>query len=109
MKDCGTVLIDFYLFICHRKTNYFRKKMKEIEHWNDARDKIKRSFIESQCMPQAQRCILCHDKSSCEFGANVAETRCLDCGMDAFMCIECCLKYHRRWNKFHFIEMWEVS
>ena len=95
---------------CRSEGNrYFRNKEKEILKWKELRKELENAFIEGACMPPDALCCLCHEKPTCEDSAQIAETRCLDCGTDMFMCVDCCLQSHKKRNKLHYLEKWQVK
>ena len=95
---------------CRSEGNsYYQKKQKDVLKWKELRKALENAFIETSCMPSDALCSLCHEKPTCEEGARRAETRCLDCGIDIFMCVDCCLESHKKRNKLHYLEKWQVK
>lgn len=100
------------LFLLSRNcqnNRYYHSKVKEVEKWKEVRVDIREGFVEGCCLPLDETCYACHEKPTCENGAMLAETRCLDCGIGVFMCKDCCLDKHKEQNKFHYLETWQVG
>ena len=76
------------------------KQKASVAAWDQMRDVLLRTAIESSALPIDQKCILCTEP---------AIYRCTQCGAWAYYCKSCYSQAHSMTNIFHVGEVWEVS
>lgn len=81
-------------------SQYFVRKEKLLEKWDEIRDQLVTTQIETHSMPVDQICIVC--------SGNPSEIRCNDCGTEQFFCSSCAVELHQGRNLFHTMEYWKV-
>eukprot|EP00794_Sanderia_malayensis_P001882 gene1882-2128_t len=92
------------------KSRYLMAKESEVKNWTPARPDLEKAYIENNSLSQDEPCSLCQEKPPSNNGAardQRAQATCHDCGPGVFMCVECCLNFHQKRNKFHFLQKWE--
>eukprot|EP00794_Sanderia_malayensis_P000873 gene873-168_t len=92
------------------KSRYLMAKESEVKNWTAARPDLEKAYIENNSLSQDEPCSLCQEKPPSNNGAardQRAQATCHDCGPGVFMCVECCLNFHQKRNKFHFLQKWE--
>ena len=78
------------------------RKLKAAEAWTEIRAQFVPTLVEVSGFPS--QLTLC---SFCE--SSIANVRCAECGVSAFLCEECAVQLHGKINKFHNPLLWKVS
>ena len=90
-----------YFLSAPKQSEYFARKEKLLEKWDEIRDKLVYCRIEQSCITENQPCTNCNEE--------IAEIRCLDCGYQSYFCQECAVLIHSTRNFFHCPEKWKVG
>ena len=85
-------------------TQYARRKLREEDAWEDTREKLKSTHFKQQLL-QNSPCVVCLETTTTP---KKAVCRCLDCGWNQMLCIDCATLLHSGSNAFHMLELWKV-